>query len=484
MRKRLLSALNCFARVSFLPKEDAMTTKIKIAAALVLGTIAVPAFAYWVQLPPSDLLADKLRSYGFYAINPPSTLVDVGSLYYVSEDGRQYTAICLAEPADVAGVELKSKSVQIQEDLSRNGSFATNISVSFRSFIKGSAANNYVERVHFSLTDIMLEEIPLASNLQISKKLMSKSECNAAVLPLLNSTGYVCQGQEILLATAEFKLDRDSQNKLTTGADITPEKVNEALKAAINDAERPKRRRAGWPAVLGVGAELWRRVLPDLSCAEWRSFCARFAEDSFGPVHQLCHLPHHRAVAARNARRASGRRARRPRRSEMTELPHNPCPPDPCDDDDHKDDKDHKPRPQTYYVCIRYNECQEDFMPVVFDDCCGSTTKPNRVCECATVELLEPPACLKEVQERCGCHEEHCHKMWEHFPETCPPSGQVCCIPLAIIRDYIYCEPLHERMIDNSIRPVLRSTEHLDRLIHCVIDKLPHLTAPYAHRAL
>ena len=68
-----------------------MTTKLKIAAALVAGTVAVPAFAYWVQLPASDLLADKLRSYGFYAINPPSTLVDVGSLYYVSEDGRQYT---------------------------------------------------------------------------------------------------------------------------------------------------------------------------------------------------------------------------------------------------------------------------------------------------------------------------------------------------------------------------------------------------------
>ena len=254
-----------------------MTTKIKIAAALVVGTIAVPAFAYWVQLPASDLLADKLRSYGFYAINPPSTLVDVGSLYYVSEDGRHYTAVCLAEPADVAGVELKSKSVQIQEDLSQNGSFETKISVSFRSFIKGSAANNYVERVHFSLTDIMLEEIPLASNLQISKKLMSKSECNAAVLPLLNSTGYVCQGQEILLATAEFKLDRDSQNKLTTGADITPDKVNEALKAAIKTqshqsvVERDGRLYSGsalnygvefYPTCLAPSGARFPRVLP------------------------------------------------------------------------------------------------------------------------------------------------------------------------------------------------------------------------------
>jgi hypothetical protein len=209
--------------------------KIKIAAATVVATLAVPAVLYYFQSRASDPLTDKLQSYGFHPINPPSTLVDVGSLYYVSEDGREYTAICLAESADVQGVERKSRSLQIEEDLRQNGSFDSNMSVSFRSLVQGSgsAENNYVQKVHFSLTDIVLEEIPLESNLQISKKLMSRSECDAAVLPLLNSSGYVCQGQEILLATAEFKLDRDSQNKLTTGAHIAPEKVNDALKTAI-----------------------------------------------------------------------------------------------------------------------------------------------------------------------------------------------------------------------------------------------------------
>lgn len=163
--------------------------------------------------------------------------------------------------------------------------------------------------------------------------------------------------------------------------------------------------------------------------------------------------------------------------------PVDPCPPEPCDDDDeHKHHHGEHAHAQTYYVCIRYNECQEDFMPVVFDDCCGSTKQPNRVCECATIELLlEPPECLKEIHERCGCSQENCHKMWEHFPEDCPPTGRVCCVPLAIIREYTYCEPLEKHMIDNSIRPVLHSTERLDRLIHCVIDKLPHLERRLTH---
>jgi hypothetical protein len=159
-----------------------------------------------------------------------------------------------------------------------------------------------------------------------------------------------------------------------------------------------------------------------------------------------------------------------------------PCPPDPCDEGNAEEKPPHGPRPQTYYVCIKYNECQEDFMPVIFDDCCGTTTKPNRVCECATIELLvEPPECLKKIHERCGCKQENCHKMWEHFPGCCPPMGEVCCIPLAVIRDYTYCEPLLERMIDNSIRPVLRSTERLDELVHCLVDKLPHLERRLTH---
>lgn len=146
-----------------------------------------------------------------------------------------------------------------------------------------------------------------------------------------------------------------------------------------------------------------------------------------------------------------------------------PCLPEPCDED-----RPPKPRAQTYYICIRYSECQEDFMPVVFDDCCGTTSKPNRVCESATIDLLlEPPACLKEIEERCRCREENCHELWEQIPECCPPTGRVCCIPLAVIRDYTYCAPMDQWTIDNSIRPIMPSAERLEKLVHCLIDRMP-----------
>jgi len=150
------------------------------------------------------------------------------------------------------------------------------------------------------------------------------------------------------------------------------------------------------------------------------------------------------------------------------------CPPEPCDDEE-EEQQHSKPKRESYYVCIRYEECKEDFMPVVFDDCCGSQKMPNRVCECAAVEVsVEEPVCLKHVHERrrCGC-EEHCHDIWEHIPEHAPPSGTACCIPLAVIREYEYCDSLREEMIDNRIRPMLPSVERLERVVHCLLDQVP-----------
>jgi len=165
----------------------------------------------------------------------------------------------------------------------------------------------------------------------------------------------------------------------------------------------------------------------------------------------------------------------------VTMFPKPPQPvPDPCEPelercDEGKETPPPKPKGQTYYVCIRYNECQEDFMPVVFADCCGTAKQPNRVCECAAIDLLtEPPECLREIEKRKHLkHHEECHQLWEHFPEKCPPVGCGCCIPLAVIRDYVYGDPFTEAMINNSIRPVMPSLPLLEELIHCMMEHLP-----------
>jgi hypothetical protein len=208
-------------------------TIFSIAVASAVIGVAAPAVVYYEEMPATDPFAEKLRTYGFITINPPSTLVEVGSLYYVSTDVSDFREICTAEPTDLQDVVKKSRSLQIEEDLSQEGGFASKVSVDFGSLIKADVANKYVQKVHYSLTDVELEEIPLGSNLLISTKLMKIANCNAAVLEQLKAGGYVCQGQKILRATAEFKLDRTARNEIKTDVDVAPEKVNDVLKAAI-----------------------------------------------------------------------------------------------------------------------------------------------------------------------------------------------------------------------------------------------------------
>jgi len=198
-----------------------------------VATVAVPSAAYYETRPSEDPLGDTLRGYGFVPINPPSNLMNVGSLYYVDAGVKDFKAICHAEKADLEGSVVSSRSWEMQENLERNGRFATGVNVDVGSLLNGSVDKNYVVKVHSSLTDIVLEEIPLGTNWQIFAKLMAKPECSEVARQYLHAGGYVCQGQKILQATAEFKLDRDAQSKLEAGAKATADNIKDIVKLAV-----------------------------------------------------------------------------------------------------------------------------------------------------------------------------------------------------------------------------------------------------------
>jgi hypothetical protein len=209
-----------------------MRRAITLAVVTAVMAVAVPSTAYYLTKPGDDALGDTLRGYGFVPIKPPSNLMNVGSLYYVDAGVKDFKAICHAEKADLEGVVIESRSWEMQEDLERKGRFATDVRVDVGGLFNGGVENNYVQKVHYSLTDIVLEEVPLGSNWLIFAKLMEKPECNKVAMQVINAGGYVCQGQKIMRATAEFKLDRDTQNKLDTNVKPTGE-IKNIVKTAI-----------------------------------------------------------------------------------------------------------------------------------------------------------------------------------------------------------------------------------------------------------
>ena len=93
----------------------------------------------------------------------------------------------------------------------------------------------------------------------------------------IHAGGYVCQGQKILQATAEYKLDLETRKKLATHAKATVEDVNKTMKRAIEAQtgqeveERSGRLLAGSALKYGVAMNpvclappdgRFRRVLP------------------------------------------------------------------------------------------------------------------------------------------------------------------------------------------------------------------------------
>ena len=210
-----------------------MRRMITLGGVSAVTAVLVPLAAYYLNPPVSDPLGEILRGYGFVPIKPPSTLIDPGSLYYVDAKGSDFKAICHAEKAELDDAVIESRSWAMQDDLERHGAFATDITVDFGALIKGSVDNSYVQKVHSSLTDVFLEEIPLGRNWLIFAKLMKKPECNKVATQIINAGGYVCQGQKILHATVEYKIDRDTQNKLGSQTEITPDKIKDVVKTAI-----------------------------------------------------------------------------------------------------------------------------------------------------------------------------------------------------------------------------------------------------------
>jgi hypothetical protein len=210
-----------------------MRTMTMLALAAIVTTTAVPAAAYYWPRPGDDPLGDTLRRCGFVPINPPSNLMNVGSLYYVDSKVKDFKAICNAEQDDLKDSVVSSRSWEMQQSLERNGRFATGVNVDVGWLVNGGLDKNYVVKVHSSLTDVLLEEIPLGSNWLIFAKLMKKPQCSQVALRYIHAGGYVCQGQKILHATAEFKLDRDAQSKLAAGSKATADNVRDIVKLAV-----------------------------------------------------------------------------------------------------------------------------------------------------------------------------------------------------------------------------------------------------------
>ena len=193
-----------------------------LAVSVLLVTSVASGALYYSSRDTGDhQLSDTLRSLGYLPINPPSNLMNLGSLYYVDPQVKFFKTICTADEQDLHDAIIKSPSTRMLADELDSGDFSLGLKLGAGTVGSGggNVADSFVRRVHFSLTDVQLYEIPLGANQRIYTKLMSRGECNDAVMANIYAGGFVCQGQQIMEATVEYDLRMDGRTSGSSTAE-------------------------------------------------------------------------------------------------------------------------------------------------------------------------------------------------------------------------------------------------------------------------
>jgi hypothetical protein len=206
-----------------------MTRSRKIKIAVAAAVAAIPAVYLLTMVGSSRNALDRsLWDMGFYPLKPPSTLVGPGSIYHVTRDGKYYVTVCKADQADITPLIERSPSEEMVARELQKGSYS--LSADGVKSINARLDGDVFESAHYTLSSVSVLEISLANNRAIATRLQENKDCDEAINELLKNREFVCQGQAVLLASAEYRLT----SKAGGGGkvELTPDKVA-TVKAAL-----------------------------------------------------------------------------------------------------------------------------------------------------------------------------------------------------------------------------------------------------------
>lgn len=107
----------------------------------------------------------------------------------------------------------------------RNASFAAEAKM--EQSLKAQIGSNVIESVTFSLVDVSVIEVSIADLRKIFIELQKDNECAESIKEYLRVREYVCQGQQVLKATAKYSI---KTNRSTQGSAST-EQLEDAIRA-------------------------------------------------------------------------------------------------------------------------------------------------------------------------------------------------------------------------------------------------------------
>jgi hypothetical protein len=148
--------------------------------------------------------------------------------------------------------------------------------------------------VHYTLSAVSVQEIPLDKNDEIFVKLTEREGCQRVIDRLLQEGEFVCQGQSVLLATVEYQLT--AKASAAGNATIAPENAP-SIKAALEAAVNAKIEFDQGRFISGTGLH-YGKGKSDLCNAADRPRLAPAPEEQFRPPRQFRSARHPGLVIA------------------------------------------------------------------------------------------------------------------------------------------------------------------------------------------
>jgi hypothetical protein len=218
----------------------------KIIHALVLTALLalVPGIYFFDKLSPDHELEKTLKEMGFLPVNPPSNLLGIGSLFHVDPKVKFFRTVCRADPTYVETVVVDSPGIKMLADVLERGTYALDLKLDLSAIVRGNAkaADEFSRKVKFTLSDVKLFELDLRNSRYIFDKMLEDKYCEQAVREVLNASGYVCQGQGILQASAEYSINAEEATNADAEIEPAKEILKEAIKDAVKDAVREQQK--------------------------------------------------------------------------------------------------------------------------------------------------------------------------------------------------------------------------------------------------
>jgi hypothetical protein len=235
--------------------EEAAMRRSALFSLAGLAIVAVPsalgAFV-WFKNPDPEQLGAAIRRLGFYPITPPNLLRAPGTIYHVTTDGKFTSALCEVGADQLKDVVEESPTeATISEELRK---VSVGIDAKIPEMAESKSDASLLQAVNYRLEDVKVLEVSIEELANVAAELQKRPGCREAILEYLTAGEYVCQVQQVLMASASYTVSTEAmaRGKGTLDAVLT------AITANID----PNARLTGSTKVTGTGLYYGMKIAP------------------------------------------------------------------------------------------------------------------------------------------------------------------------------------------------------------------------------